>query len=105
MKTHPAAAAFPLLAEPLLAELAEDIQRNDLRLPVVLSDGMVLDGRNRVIACKRVGVEVRTENYDGDPWAYVWSLNGERRDLVAEQRYLIWKLCSENSTEFQSSSA
>jgi hypothetical protein len=37
----------------------------------------------------------------GDPWAYAWSLNGQRRDLVQEQRYLIWKFCHENSAAWQ----
>ena len=32
-----------------------------------------------------------------DPYSYVWSLNGERRDLNMDQRYLIWKACSEKS--------
>jgi N6-adenosine-specific RNA methylase IME4 len=36
-----------------------------------------------------------------DPWAYVWSLNGERRDLAAERRYLIWKRVNEHSDEWQ----
>ena len=36
--------------------------------------------------------------YDGDPWAYVWSLNGERRDLATdEQRYLIFDSCMAKS--------
>lgn len=101
LQTHPAAAAFPMMGEALLAELTEDIRTNGLRVPVVLCDGKVLDGRNRVLACEQAGVQVRTEAFDGDPWAYVWSLNGQRRDLVAEQRYLIWKVCSENSKGFQ----
>ena len=37
-----------------------------------------------------------------DPWAYVWSLNGERRDLTADQRYLIWKSCHEKSEAWES---
>jgi len=40
-------------------------------------------------------------NDDIDPWAYVWSLNGERRDLTAERRYLIWKRVNEQSDEWR----
>ena len=27
--------------------------------------------------------------YDGDPWAYAWDANGNRRDLSQDQRYLL----------------
>jgi N6-adenosine-specific RNA methylase IME4 len=50
-----------------------------------------------VAICEELGIEAKVEVFSGDPWAYVWSLNGQRRDLVAEQRYLIWKHCNEHS--------
>jgi hypothetical protein len=36
-----------------------------------------------------------------DPWEYVWSLNGERRDLTDDQRYLCWKRIDENKSAWQ----
>jgi hypothetical protein len=48
-----------------------------------------------------LGIVPHTVPFDGDPWAYVRSRNGARRDLVAEQRYLIWKYCTEQSEEWQ----
>lgn len=103
MEIHPAAAEFPLLPEPRLNELADDIRRNGQLDPIRLYDGQIIDGRNRYRACEMLGIEPRTENLpaDIDPYAYVWSLNGERRDLTQDQRYLIWKSCNEKSEAWQ----
>lgn len=101
IKTHPAAESFPLMDADRYAELVADIKKNGQIEAITLCDGMILDGRNRYKACLELGIEPKTKNFVGDPWAFVWSLNGERRDLVAEQRYLIWKFCSENSEAFQ----
>lgn len=97
MSHHPAAAAFPMMDEHRYMELRDDIASHGLREAITLCDGKVLDGRNRVRACEELAIEPKTRVFEGDPWAYVWSLNGSRRDLVAEQRYLIWKHCSEHS--------
>jgi len=103
LSVHPAANEFPMLSEDRLRELADDITINGQREAIKLFDGMVIDGRNRYAACVLAGVEPRTETLpDGiDPWAYVWSLNGQRRDITADQRYLIWKSCSEQSAAWQ----
>lgn len=103
IKTHPAASQFPLLPDDRLQTLAADISANGQRESIKLFDGMILDGRNRYAACRMASVEPRVEALpsDIDPWAYVWSLNGERRDLTADQRYLIWKSCSGQSAAWQ----
>lgn len=98
---HPAAAAFPMMDKERYTELRINIAQQGQLVPIVLCDGQVLDGRNRLKACLELGILPRFEEYSGDPWAYVWSMNGERRDLVAEQRYLIWKFCHEKSMDFQ----
>lgn len=85
-----------------LDELVEDIRINGQRIPIVICEDMVLDGRNRAEACQKLNIEPVTTQFDGDPWAYVWSVNGSRRDLVDEQRYLIWKQCNEKSEQWQS---
>lgn len=99
---HPAADSFPMMDSNRYTELVANIAEHGQLEPITLYDGMILDGRNRYKACLEIGIEPKTRQYEGDPWAYVWSLNGERRDLVAEQRYLIWKLCHEQSEAFQS---
>lgn len=100
---HPAADEFPMLDESRLADLVKDIREHGQREPIKLLDGKVLDGRNRLKACEQLGVEPQTISMpsDTDPWAYVWSLNGERRDLVAVQRYAIWDSCAEHSRAWQ----
>ncbi len=102
LKPHPAAEAFPMMASERFAELVNDIESGGLLQPIVICDGMILDGRNRFKACTQLGITADSVNFDGDPWKYAWSLNGARRDLVQEQRYLIWKFLSEGSDAFQS---
>lgn len=101
MKPHPAADSFPMMDTKRYAELRDDIQNYGLREPITLCEGMILDGRNRYKACIELGIEPKTRTFEGDPWAFAWSLNGQRRDLVDEQRYLIWKHCHENSDAWQ----
>ena len=54
---HPAAELFPLMSESELRELGEDIKANGLRTSIVLYEGKLLDGRNRLDAMELVGVE------------------------------------------------
>lgn len=90
---HQLAAMFPLLAgnTPEFNALVADIKANGLLEPVVLTDdGLVLDGRNRLRACKKAGVEPTFVVYSsGDPWAFVISRNIQRRHLNAGQRAII----------------
>jgi len=80
---HPAADLMPMLGESDLAALAADIRANGLHEPVVLFDGQVLDGRNRLAACELAGVEplTRTLKACPDPVAFVLSANLRRRHL------------------------
>ena len=100
-ETHPAADSFPMMDEGRYADLVVDIREHGQIEPITLCDGMLLDGRNRYRVCVELGIAPKTRTYDGDPWVYAWSMNGQRRDLVAEQRHLIWKHCRENSVAFQ----
>jgi hypothetical protein len=47
---------------------------------------IALERRNRYRACREIGIDVRTRDYIGDsPVAFVWSLNGTRRQLSKSQ--------------------
>jgi hypothetical protein len=84
---HPAADAFPMLPDDEINALAVDIVQNGLIDPVVLNTaGEIIDGRNRMEACRRVNVEPDFVTYDGDPWAYSRSVNLWRRNLTTGQR-------------------
>lgn len=85
---HPACSLFPPLDPAGIASLAEDIGRNGLLRPIVLHEGAVLDGRNRLLACDRAGVVPRSVRWDGSgsPWSWSWAENAERRHLQGGQK-------------------
>jgi len=99
-KTHPAANSFPMMDKDRYNDLLMDIKTNGQLEPITICEDMILDGRNRYKACVELGVEPVIKVFNGNPWAYSWSLNGQRRDLDAEQRYLIWTECNKHSKEW-----
>ena len=87
---HPACTIFPPLPDDELRELADDIATNGLRNPIVLSEGKVLDGRNRYLACEIAGVKPRFIEFQGDdPIGWVVSQNLVRRHLTASQKAVV----------------
>ena len=64
---HEYADAFPMASDEELEELAASISAVGLIHPIVLTPkGEVLDGRNRLAACEKAGVEPAFETRDGD---------------------------------------
>ena len=89
---HPAAELFPMLADDELTRLADDIARNGLLEPIVVFDGLLLDGRNRRRACEMAGVEpqyVEWRGEGGSPVAFIAARNLHRRHLTESQRATI----------------
>ena len=109
IRVHAAAALFPMMSDTELDELAADIEKNGLLEPITWwvgdisnyrdEDREVIDGRNRVEATHRIKNPQRREELrahllsrlgsqivDGDPVAYVISLNIRRRHLSPEQK-------------------
>jgi len=89
LEWHPAANIFPLLSGEEFDDLVADIRSEGLHNPIVLHDGKVLDGRNRLLACHQAGVEPRFVEWDGNgssATSWVISLNLQRRHLNAGQR-------------------
>jgi len=88
---HPACLLFPRMSDAELQDLVDDIKLNGLRNPVILYQGKVLDGRNRLAACKKAKVEPRFVEWDGEgsPLEWVISQNLYRRHLTASQRAVI----------------
>src|ERR1700730_4502997 len=96
---HPAAEMFPLMSEPELRELGEDIKKNGLASRVVMwrdqesEKDFVLDGRNRLDAMARASLDLDINKHfewristKTDPYEYVISANIHRRHLTAEQK-------------------
>lgn len=104
LEVHPAAAIFPMLSDEELTELGESIKAHGLRERIrVLPDPdrpevmVVLDGRNRLEAIRRVlkvaddviiedFTEVAGMSLDVTPEEYVVMANIERRNLTQPQR-------------------
>ncbi|MCY4508575.1 MAG: hypothetical protein OXG35_16705, partial [Acidobacteria bacterium] len=92
LRAHPAAECFPLMTDAELEALAADIGTNGCRVPVSICGDLLLDGRNRALACERAGVPVPWETVPavgaGDALLIVTSLNLQRRHMDESQRAL-----------------
>jgi ParB-like chromosome segregation protein Spo0J len=88
---HPAATLFPMLHGAQLGELAADIEHNGLREPIVVYQGLLLDGRNRLRGCDLAHVEPRFVEWDGQGSvvSFVLSRNLHRRHLSESQRAIV----------------
>lgn len=90
---HDAANIFPMMSDAELRALADDIIAHGQLEPVMLYEGKVIDGRNRLKACELAGCHPRTVDVTrevGDsPAAYVLSLNLHRRHLNESQRAMV----------------
>jgi ParB-like nuclease domain len=91
LKFHPLAGIFPLMEGAEFDELVADIKAHGLREPIVLYEGLILDGRNRYRACIKAGVEPSFVPSTGrvlndDPAGYVISANIRRRHLTPEDK-------------------
>jgi ParB-like chromosome segregation protein Spo0J len=88
---HPAASIFPMMSDSEIDKLAEDIRENGLLHPIVVHDGQVVDGRNRLEGCKRAGVEPVFVEWKGEGSIVSWilSANLHRRHLTDGQRAIV----------------
>lgn len=87
---HPLSAKLPPMKSDRFREVVEDIRENGLRHPIILFEGMVLDGWHRLCACNEAKVSPSFVKYTGTkPKALVKSENLFRRDLEAGQRAII----------------
>ena len=88
LTVHPFARLIPLIALGDLDRLYDDIRDRGLNEPLVMFDGMVLDGRNRLAVASTLGIPVRLKEFDGtedQARAFVWSANAARRHLSIPQ--------------------
>lgn len=106
LEFHPLANLFPLIEGQAFDDLVADVKAKSLREKIVMFEGKILDGRNRYRAAVAAGLidpsgETDMGNWDprffrhhqprkdGDPLAFVLSLNLHRRHLTTSQRAMI----------------
>ena len=84
---HELCTIFPRADERTISDIADDILQNGQTYPIVRYEGKILDGRNRYLACRKIGVEPSFADYAGDdPLGFVVSNNYHRRHLNESQR-------------------
>ena len=88
---HPAADLFPMVEGDEFRELCADIKERGLAQPITVDrGGLLLDGRNRLMACYETNQEVIVDEYLGaDPVQFSLSANLHRRHLNAGQRAIV----------------
>ena len=90
LKFHPLANLFPPMEGEEFKAFVEDLKNNGQREPVIVHQGMVLDGCNRVRACQELKVAVKQKPFEGgDPISFVLSVNLHRRHLNETQRGIV----------------
>jgi len=87
---HPFADLLPLMNSLDFEELVGDISKNgQLEEATVDEHGRIMDGRNRVAACDRLGIEPKFETWQGKPGTeadFIFAKNLVRRHLNEVQK-------------------
>ncbi len=87
---HPLCTLFPRMTDAEFNALCKDLTMNGLREPIVLHDGMILDGGNRYRACMESGIKPHFIEFKGPSIAaFVLSANLHRRHLSPGQQAVI----------------
>ncbi len=87
---HPLCTLFPRMVSTEFQALVSDIKAHGLREPIVLHDGLILDGGNRYRACVQAGVDPAFTTFaNGNPVSFVLSANLHRRHMTTGQQAAI----------------
>jgi hypothetical protein len=89
LRLHEFCLIFPQMSEDELYDLQEDIRRHGQRVPIVIFENKILDGRSRYEAMLNLELKPKTVLFEGTREAalqYVSSLNLYRRHLNASQK-------------------
>lgn len=90
IELHPLCTLFPRMSGAEFDALKADIVANGLSQPIVLHDGLILDGGNRYHACVDAGVAPSFVEFDGaNLVSFVLSANMHRRHLSPGQQAAI----------------
>lgn len=93
MEFHPIAGIFPMMGAEEFEGLKSDIERNGQLEPIWIHEGKIIDGRNRYLACQKLGIKPRYRKWkpvgDVELVDFVISLNLKRRHLNTSQKALV----------------
>ncbi len=84
---HPLANEYPLMGEAELERLADSIRENGLLYKVIVWNGQVIDGRNRLLACVKYSIPCQFEDSiveEKELPSLIDALNEHRRHLTIE---------------------
>ena len=96
MNLHSLCSIFPKLDKTSFEALRNDIQANGLRNPIIVKNGEILDGQNRLQACKDLGITPKYQEYEGEDLVeFVLAQNLHRRHLTAGQSATIVALAQD----------
>ena len=84
---HPACLAVPEINSEDRSGLEASIKEDGLRHEILITpDGLLVDGRNRLIACYNGSVEPRFKKVVTDPWQIAYAENIARRHLDVKKK-------------------
>jgi len=101
---HPACLLMPLMQADEFSSLRQSVlQGFSYRHPILLCDGMILDGRHRYQACLDENIEPIFVQWEGgDPYGFVWTEHSARRSWKSgEQKTLTYDAIIEASEVWQ----
>ena len=88
IEPHPYSLLHPMLSDGEFKELLEDIRADGLIEPIVVYEGKILDGRNRLKACLQLKVKPDFVGFEGDDekaMKFVTTRNRPGRRLTRDQ--------------------
>jgi len=92
---HPACLAVPEISPEDRVKLQSSVATDGLRHEIILTqEGLLVDGRNRLIACYEGKIEPRFRKVSTEPWQVAYAENIARRHLDTKQKAvfgLAWK--------------
>lgn len=91
LRLHPEANRVPPMSAEQDAEFRADIAERGVRVPIeIISGGIIVDGRSRYLAAKRLGIKrvpvIRAPLNGDDPVIYMLRAATKRRHLTDDQR-------------------
>lgn len=89
LEIHPFALLLPTADREDMTRLRDDIRKHGVKVPIVLFDGRILDGRSRYTAARDLRLPVPTVDFEGtvaDALDLVASYNLHRRHLNQSQK-------------------